>query len=83
MASTIAGERYSQTLGLVLATPARRMPLFLGRALPVIANGWGVAMFGVVVGSLLLDADIPAECVAADRAGGRGRLALLAPAWAW
>jgi ABC-2 type transport system permease protein len=59
MASTIAGERFSQTLGLVIATPARRVPLFLGRALPVIANGWGVAMFGVVVGSLLLDTDIP------------------------
>jgi ABC-2 type transport system permease protein len=59
MSSTIAGERYSQTLGLVLATPARRVPLFLGRAMPVIANGWGVAMFGVVVGSLLLDTDIP------------------------
>lgn len=25
----------------------------------MIANGWGVAMFGVVVGSLLLDTDIP------------------------
>ncbi|WP_457206871.1 ABC transporter permease [Nocardioides sp. P5_C9_2] len=59
MSSTIAGERYSQTLGLVLATPARRVPLFLGRAMPVIANGWGVAMFGVVVGSLLLDTDVP------------------------
>lgn len=59
MSMTIAGERFSQTLGLVIATPARRVPLFLGRALPVIANGWGVAMFGVVVGSLLLDTDIP------------------------
>lgn len=59
MASTIAGERYSQTLGLVLTTPARRIPLFLGRSMPVIANGWFVAMFGVVVGSLLLDTRIP------------------------
>ena len=61
MTFTIGGERFSQTLGLVLATPARRIPLFLGRSLPVIANGWVVAMFGVVVGSLLLDADIPAR----------------------
>jgi len=60
MSATIAGERWSQTLGIVLATPARRLPLFLGRSLPVILNGWVVAMFGVVVGALLLDVDIPA-----------------------
>lgn len=59
MTFTIGGERFGQTLGLVLTTPARRLPLFLGRSLPVIANGWFVAMFGVVVGSLLLDTDIP------------------------
>jgi ABC-2 type transport system permease protein len=59
MSSTIGGERYSQTLGLVLTTPARRLPLFLGRSLPVIVNGWAVAMFGVVAGSLLLDASVP------------------------
>lgn len=59
MSSTIGGERYSQTLSLVLATPARRTPLFLGRSLPVVANGWAVAMFGVVVGALLLGVDVP------------------------
>jgi ABC-2 type transport system permease protein len=59
MSATIGGERFSQTLGLVLATPARRIPLFLGRSLPVILNGWFVAMFAVVVGSLLLDTHIP------------------------
>ena len=61
MSSTIGGERYSQTLGLVLTTPARRIPLFLGRSMPVIANGWFVAMFGVVVGGLLLDTRIPGD----------------------
>jgi ABC-2 type transport system permease protein len=59
MASTIEGERQGHTLGIVLTTPARRIPLFLGRALPVILNGWGVAMVGVVAGVLLLDAHIP------------------------
>lgn len=54
MSSAISGERWGQTLGLVLATPARRLPLFLGRSLPVIVTGWGVAVFGLVVGSLLL-----------------------------
>lgn len=60
MGSTIGGEREGGTLGIVLATPARRIPLFLGRALPVIANGWGVAMVGVLAGVLLLDVSIPA-----------------------
>jgi ABC-2 type transport system permease protein len=60
MANTIAGERYTQTLGVVLATPARRLPLFLGRSLPVIVNGWLVSLFTLVVGSLILDVRIPA-----------------------
>lgn len=59
MSTTVAGERFAQTLGLVLATPAHRIPLFLGRALPVILNGWFVAMFSLVAGVLLLDASIP------------------------
>ena len=59
MSSTIAGERYSQTLGLVLISPARRIPLFLGRSAPVILNGWAVAMFGVLSGSFLLDTSVP------------------------
>jgi ABC-2 type transport system permease protein len=59
MGATIGGEREWHTLGIVLATPARRIPLFLGRALPVIANGWGVAMVGVLAGVLLLDVHVP------------------------
>ncbi len=59
MSATIAGEREGSTLGIVLTTPARRLPLFLGRALPVIVNGWGVAMVGVLAGVLLLDVDVP------------------------
>jgi ABC-2 type transport system permease protein len=59
MGSTIEGERWSQTLGLILATPARRIPLFLGRSLPVIVNGWCVAVVGVAAGVLLLHVSIP------------------------
>jgi ABC-2 type transport system permease protein len=58
MTFAISGERWGQTLGLVLATPARRLPLFLGRAMPVIVTGWAVALFGLVVGSLLLGVSI-------------------------
>jgi ABC-2 type transport system permease protein len=61
MANTVAGERWTQTLGIVLVTPARRLPLFLGRSLPVVVNGFIVSMFSLVVGSLLLSVDIPAS----------------------
>lgn len=54
MTFAISGERWGQTLGLVLVTPARRLPLFLGRAVPVVVTGWVVALFGLLVGSLLL-----------------------------
>lgn len=59
MGSTIEGERWTQTLGLVLATPARRIPLFLGRSLPVIVNGWAVALVGVLAGVVFLHTHIP------------------------
>src|SRR5262249_28940048 len=36
MGHTITAERFAQTLGIVLSSPAPRIPLFLGRALPVI-----------------------------------------------
>jgi len=54
MTQTIAGERFQQTLGYILVSPAGRLPLFLGRALPVILNGFFVAGFSLVVGGLIL-----------------------------
>lgn len=54
MSQAVAGERWTQTLGLVLTSPASRVALFLGRALPVIANGWFVSMFSLIVGGALL-----------------------------
>lgn len=59
MANTVAGERWTQTLGIVLVTPANRLALFLGRSLPVVVNGFIVSMFSLVVGSLLLGVSIP------------------------
>lgn len=59
MANTIAGERWTQTLGIVLSTPANRVALFLGRSIPVIANGWFVALFGLVVGAWVLGVPLP------------------------
>jgi ABC-2 type transport system permease protein len=64
MANTIAGERQQQTLGAILATPAPRLPLFLGRSLPVIANGVLVSAFALAAGSLILHVHIPASAIA-------------------
>jgi ABC-2 type transport system permease protein len=55
MTMTIANERQFGTLSPLLATPANRVALFLGRALPVIFNGLVVSAFGFAVGLLFLD----------------------------
>jgi ABC-2 type transport system permease protein len=65
MGNAIAGERWQQTLPMILATPARRLPLFLGRALPVIVNGFFVALFALAVGGLMLGIDVPASSIPA------------------
>jgi ABC-2 type transport system permease protein len=61
MSNTIGGERYSQTLELLLASPARRAPLFLGRALPVIINGFGASVIALVVGGAALRVALPLD----------------------
>jgi ABC-2 type transport system permease protein len=63
MTNTIAGERYQNTLSAVLATPAKRIPLFVGRSLPVIVNGFFVAAFSFAVGGALVGIHVPAEAV--------------------
>ena len=63
MAQTIDGERYQQTLPVILATPAPRLPLFLGRSLPVVANGIVVAAFAFTVGGLLLGISVPVGAI--------------------
>lgn len=54
MGFAIDGERWTQTLSAVLATPANRAALFLGRALPVLLNASLSAATGFVGGALLL-----------------------------
>jgi ABC-2 type transport system permease protein len=65
MTNIIAGERNQQTLGSILITPAPRLPLFVGRALPVVVNGFFVAAFGLVVGGLIVGIDVPFAAVPA------------------
>jgi ABC-2 type transport system permease protein len=63
MGFAISGERYQQTLGPILVSPAPRLPLFLGRAVPVMLNGAFVAAFSLTVGGLLLGIDVPASAL--------------------
>jgi ABC-2 type transport system permease protein len=64
MGFAIGGERYQQTLGPILVSPAPRLPLFLGRAVPVMLNGAFVAAFSLAVGTLLLGIELPGSALA-------------------
>jgi ABC-2 type transport system permease protein len=64
MAQSIGGERFQQTLGAILVSPAARIPLFFGRSLPVVLNGAFVAAFSLVTGSLILGVHLPASSFA-------------------
>jgi ABC-2 type transport system permease protein len=62
---TIANERHYGTLMPLLATPANRVALFLGRMLPPIVNGLFVSTFGFFIGSTLLDFSMPSGSIPA------------------
>jgi ABC-2 type transport system permease protein len=59
MGNMLGDERWSQTLGILLSSPASRLALFLGRSLPVILNGAIVGAFAFTAGCLLLHVHIP------------------------
>jgi ABC-2 type transport system permease protein len=63
MSITLAGERWTQTLGPLLATPASRSAIFLGRALPNLMQGLIVSTFGFCVARLFLDFHPPLSSV--------------------
>jgi ABC-2 type transport system permease protein len=63
MGQTIANERRTHTLPLIIASPAARLPLFLGRSLPVIANGFVVSAFALVASALMFGVSIPRAAV--------------------
>ncbi len=65
MTQMIGGERYQNTLSAILVSPARRIPLFFGRALPVVANGAFVSAFSLAAGTAILGVDIPLSAVPA------------------
>ncbi len=81
MTQTIAEERFWQTLGPILISPAGRLPLFLGRAVPVILNGAFVAAFSLFAGGLILGVSldggewarlVPVLCIATFSCTGLG-----------
>jgi ABC-2 type transport system permease protein len=59
----INGERKSQTLASLLASPASRVALFLGRGLPVMAIGLTVSLVSFAFGTLLLDVELDARAL--------------------
>jgi ABC-2 type transport system permease protein len=54
MTMAVANERWFGTLGPLLASPANRAAVFLGRGVPVLANGILVSAFTFGAGALLL-----------------------------
>jgi ABC-2 type transport system permease protein len=54
MTMAVANERWFGTLGPLLASPANRAAVFLGRGVPVLANGLVVSAFTFGAGALLL-----------------------------
>lgn len=60
VSQAINGERKSQTLAPLLASPASRVALFLGRSLPVMAIGLGVSFASFGFGSAVLGVDVDA-----------------------
>ncbi len=63
VSGTVAGERVTKTLGMLLSSPANRLALFLGRTLPAIVNGVAVSAFCLASGALLLDFHVAASAV--------------------
>ncbi len=55
MTMALANERQFQTLSPLLATPANRIALFLGRGLPVLISGLQTTVFGFLVSALILN----------------------------
>ena len=63
MMQLVGGEKYQNTLGAILVSPAPRLPLFFGRAVPVVLNSAFVSAFALLMGSLILHVEIPADAI--------------------
>jgi ABC-2 type transport system permease protein len=63
MSQLVSGERYQNTLSAILVSPAKRMPLFVGRALPVMANAAFVSAVAFTAGCLILGVSLPSGSI--------------------
>jgi ABC-2 type transport system permease protein len=63
MSQLVSGERYQNTLSAILVSPAKRIPLFFGRALPVMGNAAFVSAFSFAAGCLILGVRLPAGSI--------------------
>ena len=63
MSQTVSGERYQNTLHAILVSPAKRFPLFVGRALPVMGNAAFVSAFSFAAGCVILGVSLPAGSI--------------------
>jgi ABC-2 type transport system permease protein len=61
MGHATGGERRSQTLAALLASPANRFAVFLGRALPSIVTGFFVAAASFAICAAILGVHVPAS----------------------
>jgi ABC-2 type transport system permease protein len=65
MTMSIANERFFGTLAPLLASPANRLAMYMGRALPVVVNGLVVSIFGFCVGLVFLRFNLAASQIPA------------------
>jgi ABC-2 type transport system permease protein len=63
MGHATAGERRSQTLAALLASPANRFAVFLGRALPSIVTGFFVAATSFTICAAILGVHVDASAL--------------------
>ena len=69
----IADERQWGTLSVVLGSPAPRLPIFLGRSLIYIADGFVTSLLGLGIAALIFRIDlarVDAGALALERAAG-------------
>jgi ABC-2 type transport system permease protein len=64
MAAAIEGERFAQTLPLLIASPANRVVVFAGRALPATANGIVISIWTFAVATLVFRIPLPSASLA-------------------
>src|SRR3954453_20454666 len=63
MSQLVSGERYQNTLSAILVSPAKRLPLFVGRALPVMGNAAFVSAVSFTAGCLILGVTLPSGSI--------------------